>query len=583
MRLVCDIETDGLDPNVIHCLCVEDLDSNENWQFYGDTLETGIKVIADADETIWHNGIGYDIPAIKKIYPAFTPKKVTDTLVLSRMLLPDIKLKDFDMYLGREGDEILPKRLFGSHSLKAWGLRMANHKGDYTGGWDTFNDEMLKYCIQDVKVTKDLYNMLKPWKHDQSAIDAEHRCTEICERIGKFGWTFDTTKAIKLYSELAQMRDDLRDHLGDLFDPWEVHEWFTPKVNNSKIGYVKGEPFRKTKVVHFNPNSRRHIEHCLKAKYRWKPKYLTAQGHAQIDDTILSQLHYPEAQILSKYFMVQKRIGQLSEGSGAWLKKLDDDGKLRHHLVSSATVSGRCAHRSPNLGQVPAVRLPYGRECRELFTVDPGYVLLGADLSGLELRCLAHYMNDEDYIQQIESGDIHTYNQNVAGLKSRDQAKRMIYCLIYGGGDTRLGEIVDGGMHEGQAIRGAFMHNLPSYKELKKAVDVRSHTGSFRGLDGRVIKIRSKHSALNLLLQAAGATIARQWVINIQDAFDAENIDAHIVAWVHDEVQVAVRKGQEDYVGDLIGRMAEETQKTFNLSIPIRSEYKVGQNWAETH
>lgn len=583
MRLVCDIETDGLDPNVIHCLCVEDLDSNENWQFHGESLEAGIKVIAEAEETIWHNGIGYDIPAIKKIYPGFTPKKVTDTLVLSRMLRSDIKTEDFEKYWLTEGDEILPKRLFGSHGLKAWGLRIGTHKGDYTDGWDAFDDDMLQYCIQDVKVTKDLYNLLRPWEHSQSAIDAEHRCAEICEQIGKYGWTFDRTKAVKLYSDLSQTRDNLKDSLSNLFEPWEIYEWITPKVNNSKLGYVKGEPFKKTKVVHFNPNSRRHIEYCLKSKYKWKPKYLTAQGHAQIDDTILSQLPYEEAQILSKYFMIQKRIGQLSEGNGAWLRKLDDDGKLRHQIVSSATVSGRCAHRNPNLGQVPAVRLPYGKECRDLFTVDPGYVLLGSDLSGLELRCLAHYMGDEDYINQIESGDIHTYNQQQAGLTNRDQAKRMIYCLIYGGGDAKLGEVVDGGAAQGKAIRDKFMDNLPAYSKLKAGVDIRAERGFFYGLDERVIKIRSKHSALNLLLQAAGATIARQWVINIQDALDAGNIDAHIVAWVHDEVQVAVRKGQEDHVGDLIGRMAQETQKTFNLKIPIRSEYKVGKTWADTH
>lgn len=583
MRLVCDIETDGLDPNVIHCLCVEDLDSNENWQFHGDSLEAGIKVIAEAEETIWHNGIGYDIPAIKKIYPGFTPKKVTDTLVLSRMLKSDIKTEDFDKYWLAEGDEILPNRLFGSHSLKAWGLRMGTHKGDYTGGWDAFNDEMLKYCIQDVKVTKELYNFLKPWDHNQEAIDSEHRCVEICDKISKFGWTFNESKAIELYAKLAQMREEMEQSLNSLFEPWEVSEWFIPKVNNKKLGYVKGEPFKKTKIVHFNPKSRRHIEHCLRRKYNWKPKYLTAQGHAQIDDTILSQLTYYEAQILSKYFMVQKRIGQLAEGNGAWLKKLDEDKKLRHNLVSSATVSGRCAHRNPNLGQVPAVRLPFGKECRDLFTVDPGYVLLGADLSGLELRCLAHYMGDEDYINQIESGDIHSYNQRQAGLKTRDQAKRMIYCLIYGGGDAKLGEVVDGGYEQGKNIRSKFMSNLPAFSVLKNAVDERAERGFFLGLDKRVINIRSKHSALNLLLQAAGATIARQWVINIQDAFDAGGVDANIVAWVHDEVQVAVRKGQEDYVGHLIGRMAQETQKAFNLRIPIRSEYKVGATWAETH
>lgn len=584
VKLVCDIETNGLDPDVIHCICIEDLDSDENWQFYGPDLETGLKVIADADETIWHNGIGYDIPAIKKIYPGFQPKgRLTDTLVLSRMMRADIMVYDSQRYCDPNESDVLPRSLFGSHSLRAWGIRMGKHKGDYTGGWDTFNQEMLMYCIQDVKVTKALYRSLQVNKWSQQAIDAEHRCSEICDQIGKYGWTFDYKKASELYAYLAGQRSDLETQLKDLFEPWQIHEWFVPKVNNKTKGYKKGVAAVKTKTVYFNPNSRRHIEHCLRSKYNWKPTFMTAQGHAQIDDKILSELPYPEAKTLSRYFMIQKRISQLAEGKGAWLKKVDDDGKLRHQIISSATVSSRCSHRNPNLGQVPATRLEFGKECRELFTVDDGYTLLGSDLSGLELRCLAHYMNDQNYIDQIEGGDIHTYNQKQADLPTRDAAKRMIYCLIYGGGDAKLGEVIERGASAGKELRLRFMNNLPAYARLKEAITEATSRGYLKALDERRVKIRSKHSALNLLLQSAGACIARQWVINIQNEIEQQALDAHIVAWVHDEVQVAVKKGLEERVGNLIGRMAQKTGEEFNLRIPIKAEYKCGRNWSETH
>ena len=140
--------------------------------------------------------------------------------------------------------------------------------------------------------------------------------------------------------------------------------------------------------------------------------------------------------------MLQKRLGMLADGNNAWLKLVDDDGKLRHTINTLGTVTGRASSFGPNLQQVPAVRAAFGKECRELFTVPDGYQLCGADLSGIELRCLAHMLQDGgQYADIIMQGDIHQANADMAGI-SRDQAKTMIYALCYNAGDARLGEIL---------------------------------------------------------------------------------------------------------------------------------------------
>jgi len=585
-RIVWDIETNGLldTMDTLHCICVKCIESGETQSFYGDGVQNGLRLLTEAEEIIGHNIIAFDIPAIRLVYPDFLPTgRVTDTLVLSRLMKADIKNEDFEAYNG-EDSAILPRRLFGSHSLAAWGLRMGNHKGDYEGGWDTFTDEMLKYCEQDVEVTHSLLKHLDVDTWDDNCIRAEHRIHEICTEVGNYGWTLDVEKATKLYADLVQRRIEIEDNLGELFEPWVISEVFIPKVNNSKLGYEKGVPFTKKKTVHFNPNSRRHIEHCLRTKYNWKPTKMTEQGHAQIDDVILATLDYPEAKILAEYFMLQKRIGQLAEGKAAWLKLVNEDTRrIGHTIVCGGTVSGRASHRSPNLAQVPAVRLPYGRECRELFTVDEGYSLVGADLSGIELRCLAHFMKDHDYINTILEGDIHTENQKAAGLPTRDAAKTFIFSLIYGAGDQKLGTLVGGGMQEGRALRSRIMSNLPAFKRLKTNVDQAAKKGYLIGIDKRYTKVRSAHAAFNTLLQSTAATIARHWVIHIYDEIKRQNIDAHILAWVHDEVQIAVKKGHEEDVGNITRRMAQEVGEKFNFNIRIDSEFGIGANWAETH
>ena len=438
-RIVADIESDGLLPQLtqIHVICTLDLDTGEKRSFNPGEIDAGIAYLETASELIFHNGITFDIPALRKIYPDFSTDGITltDTLVLSRLLRPDLKNDDFTQV---SGTGQFPKRLYGSHSLRAWGFRLGVLKGDFSNeetDWSTWTPEMTSYCEQDVVVTAKLLEALAPQDWPQESIRLEHSLAEICYRIGEAGWQFDTKKAIELYARLAQERADLESELRELFPPWEIKEEFVPARNNKTRGYIAGVPVLKSKTVEFNPNSRRHIEHCLRTKYRWKPTVFTAGGDAKIDETILKSLPYPEAQKLAHGFLLSKRIGALAEGKNAWLK-LEDNGVIKHTIISQGTVTGRAAHRGPNVSQVPATRAPYGKECRELFTVPPGYSLVGCDLSGLELRCLAHYLNDGGaYAKELLEGDIHTANMKAVGLPDRQTGKLWGYAWLYGAGD----------------------------------------------------------------------------------------------------------------------------------------------------
>ncbi len=593
MRLVADIETDNFLHKLtkIHCIAVMNADNpSQTWVFGPEEIDDGVALLQSADELIFHNGITFDVPAIQKLHPDFSTDNLTltDTLVLSRLIRADLLERDIkDVW--KDPETRFPKRLMGSHGLKAWGHRLGLLKGDFgeKTDWKEWSQEMQDYCVLDVKVTHKLWKHLAPEKWSQRSIRFEHRLAELCHRIGNAGWTFDVPKSGELYAQLALEKSSIEEELSDLFPPWFVEEEFIPKRDNKRLGYIAGEPFIKQREIKFNPNSRRHIEYCLRQKYNWKPKVFTDSGNAKIDETTLATLPFPEAQKLARSFMLQKRLGMLAEGKNAWMQLVNTDGKLRHTINPLGTVTGRASSFGPNLQQVPAVRAAFGKECRELFTVPNGHILVGADLSSIELRCLAHYLQDGgEFAKEVTSGDIHTANMHSMGLTDRNQAKTAIYCMIYGGGNQRLGEIAGKGAAEGRIIRDRFYKANPAFADLLRQVkSVASNRGYLIGLDGRQLYVRSEHGALNVLLQSCAAILAKQWVHLIDQEIKRQELPATIIAFVHDEIQISVKQqeGVADHVGTLTRRMAEEAGRTFDFRVPIGAEYSIGRTWADTH
>jgi DNA polymerase I-like protein with 3'-5' exonuclease and polymerase domains len=588
MRLVFDLEANGLyyEASHIHCLVAKDIDTGDLHKFGPDKVEQGLKFLMQADLVVGHNVIGYDLPLASKLYTWFVipRERVLDTLVLSRLIYSDLSDRDHQARVQMEG------KLIGSHSLRAWGFRLGILKDEYQGGFDTFSDEMMAYNVQDVVVTERLYEKLSTHEAlSERASVLEHQVAHIVAQQERHGFVFDVKAAEELTACLQIRRGELEQQLQDTFPPWEeVIGEFIPKVNNKSRGYVKGEPILKTKTVVFNPGSRHHIANRLTAFHNWVPKEFTPDGRAKVDEAVLSKLPYPEAKLLTEYLLVQKRLGMLAEGNNAWLKMVKTDGRIHGEVITNGAVTGRATHRNPNVAQTPGVGAPYGLECRRLFSAPRGLKIVGADVSGLELRMLAHFMayyDDGVYGKEVVEGDVHTANQKAAGLDTRNQAKTFIYAFLYGAGPEKIGSIVGKGAKHGKLLKERFLEKTPALAKLIGAVQQASNRGYLVGLDGRRLHIRSSHAALNTLLQSAGALVCKQWMVEVDRMLTVEQWSHKVqqVAWVHDECQFECDPEIAEEFGKKCVECIAKAGDFFNITIPLTGEYKVGNNWAETH
>ena len=573
-KIVFDIEADGLHPNNVWCIVAKELDGKIH-TFDNTQIQEGIKLLQEADTLIGHNIIGYDIPVLEKLYDVKFNCKVEDTLVMSRLFNPV-----------REN----------GHALKAWGWRVGMLKQEQPEDFDSYTPEMLEYCIQDVKLNEAVYKFLIKEGNlfSQKSIDLEHQVASIIKDQEKTGFFFNTQKAMELLAELKTKQLEVED---------EVHNTFTPKLVDDKLvtPYVKKdgelskrgltdaeyhkckmsnnfEPFMRQKLVDFNLGSRKQIGEYL-IDFGWKPVKFTPTGQPIVDEGTLKKIeHIREAKLIADFLLYQKRIAQVT----SWIDELKDD-RVHGSVIPNGTITGRMTHRNPNMAQVPNAGSPYGKECRSCWTVPEGYKLVGIDASSLELRMLAHYMDDPDYIEEVINGDIHTTNQNLAGLKTRDQAKTFIYALVYGAGDAKIGSVAGGGIKKGKELKQTFFKNLPSLKDLKEKVQKASNRGFLKGLDGRKIYVRSQHAALNTLLQGGGAIVMKKAMCILQDLINLNTLDAKFVANIHDEWQIQVKESQADFVGRLGVQAIEKASEYFNMRCPLTGEYKIGDNWYETH
>jgi len=589
MRLIFDIETDGLLDTIskVHCIVAKDIETQKVYSFTPDETEEGVKLLLKAKQLIGHNIQDFDIPALEKIFKVKFKNELVDTLLISRLIWTDIKDRDFK-------EKIVPSQLIGKHSLDAWGYRLGKRKGDYLkkNGFENWTAEMQEYCENDVEVTYLFYLKILQQNYSDDAIDIEHRFAYWIRKQEHQGVNFDLTSAEKLFVFLTKRRLELEQQLTQVFQPIEKHvDTLIPKRDNKTLGYVKGVPVKKFKLVEFNPNSRDHIAERLQLKYNWKPLEFTPTGKPEVNERILNNLKYSEATILAEHFLIQKRLGQLSDGEQSYLKLVTKENKIHGKIITNGAVTGRCTANSPNLQQVVSSSSPYGKEMRSLFVSPSGFRMLGIDFSGLELRVLGHYLHSFDngkFIQELLEGDIHTANQRAIGLTNRNQAKTFIYAYIYGAGNEKLGLITGGNSKEGKRLRDNFEKKLPALKYLKQAVSNAYHNKKFlKGLDSRKLMCRSEHSALNTLIQSAGAIIVKKGTILLNEKLHKNNFvwgeDYAMVLHIHDEMQFIVKENRVDEFKTIAGSIFDDTQLAMNFRCKLDGEIKVGHNWSETH
>ena len=641
IEYVFDVEANGFLAEVtkLHCIWIEDVATGERWDFGPDRVEEGVNFLAVAvamgHRLIGHNIIKYDVPVINKLFPGKLPapsidnvgKVYFDTLVATRMLWPDIRATDGTR-------QALPGKLKGTHKLEAWGYRMGVLKGLYEGGFEAWNPDMHAYCEQDVVVTRALLKRIHAASPPEFGLQMEHEFAFVIAQMELNGFGFDEPAAAELYTQFVKRRQELAVELQAAFPPETIVEEKIAGASNKKLGRVKGQPFTKTTVVEFNPSSRQMIGRRLQA-LGWEPQEFTANGQPKIDETTLASIFRPEAKLLAEHFLVEKRIGQIAEGDQAWLK-LVKDGVIHGGVNPNGAVTGRCTHSRPNMSQVPKVGSPHGAECRALFRpTRKGWVQVGADLSGIELRCKAHYIAAIDggaYAQILLLGDIHWANVLALGLATGDRddsnlvhkivrnaAKTFIYAYLYGAGNHKVATIIyefallalkDAGLpyehlqermfghlnppsdsefaSAGKKLKTRFLRRMPALAKLVENVQAKvKATGSLRALDKRKLRIRSSHSALNTLFQSAGAIIAKLATIIAFRKLHAAGFvwgrDWALMGHFHDELQVECRPEIAEQVGQIIVQAMGEAGEAFAFRLPITGEYRVGKNWCDCH
>ena len=548
MNLVfCDIETDGLDATTIWCAVCRHNGESEvicNEKDFKDYVQR------KAGATfVFHNGIGFDVPVVERLWDfTFHRALVTDTLILSRLADPSRS---------------------GGHSLRNWGNILGFAKGDHDD-WSRLTTEMIDYCIRDVELTEAVYErlMVELDGFSQDSIDLEHEVQWVIQEQERNGWLLDQRLCHILCAKFKERMNEIESNLQALFPP-VVEERYSEKTGKRL----------KDKVHVFNVGSRQQVAERLTAKGAvWKE--LTATGKPVVDEkTLKENYHVPESAQVLEYLLLQKRYAQVN----SWLEHVQEDGRVHGRVITNGAVTGRMTHQSPNMAQVPSVNSEYGEDCRNCWIVPEGRRLVGVDASGLALRMLAHYMGDEEFTNVLLRDDIHTRNQTAAGLATRPQAKTFIYAFLYGAGDAKIGSIVGGTAKDGSDLRTRFLRNTPSLEGLRERVGQASRKGYLIGLDGRRLWIRSEHSALNTLLQAAGAIIMKKALVLLDDYATQHKIDYRFVGNVHDEIQSEVVTEQAEKFGWLAVECIKAAGLSFELRCPLDGEYKVGSTWTETH
>ena len=611
--VVCDIEANGLLHNAtcIWCICAKDFDTGEMFFWGPDELHDFSSFADDVHHWIGHNFIAYDLRMLKKFLNIkIKPLRVTDTLLLSR-------LQEYSKS--------------GGHSLANWG-KFFNYPKVVHEDWTQYSPEMKTRCETDVELNYKVACYLKSRgveKGSKESSQIEHLVQNLLQNQTELGFALDTTKAYQLFAMFHNKTNRLEREIKEEFKQKAVLiDERVPKYKKdgslSRVGLsmyedytVVAGPFSYIKWEEFNLKSP--SQKVSRLSPWWKPTVRT-KGYRKLKDKVKEKkLTQEEADIkaesmwqiceenlatisdeapqslkkLGEYAMYSSRYKEV-EG---WLDALGEDDRVHGEVSSVGSITHRMSHRNPNTANIPGSASPYGKECRSCFTVkDPiNYRLLGVDASGIQLRVLAHYMNDPDYTLSVVSGDIHTKNLEAMGIdkgewnehdkqwSGRNIAKTFIYAWLLGAGDEKVGHICGGDSAFGRRVKDQFLSALPSLAALKTRASDAAKTGGLVGLDGRIIEIKSAHFALSAYLQGAESCVMKWAMIDWQLEVRRLKLDAKQVAIVHDEFQIEVHKDQADIVGKTVVNSIIKAGTHFKMNCPMDGEYKIGLNWSETH
>ena len=587
-KVICDIEANGLQPDKIWCCVCRDVDTDELTIFRDGDADKARQFFAQCDKVIGHNFIGYDVIWLNKLWKTgIKIEKIIDTLVLSR----------------------LADSFRGGHSLKDWGERLQCYK-DHHEDWTQWSQEMEDYCIQDVNVTKKVYDKLKLELRGftKDSIELEHWSQAILERQRMSGFLLDQELALKTKAEIDKRYMEIITQLQDVFPPRKVvtGQWMARRnksgelnsvsqriISGGNVEHVEGDLYNRIEYKEFCIDSPKEI--CERLSGYWKPVVMTPAGQPKVCEINLNTLREdaPDSLKLIKDCKVLKSRSTLIQ---SYFDACGDDGRVHGQVVSIGAGTHRMAHRNPNTGNIPSKGL-YGEVCRQMFTVAPGRKLVGCDAANIQFRVLAHYLNNKELIDQIVNKDMHYYFSQMYGLNPKDQeyddtnhdmvagrkkGKTCTFAIIMGAGVGKIGEVL-GSYEKGKQAFDNLKKNIVGWNKFHKEIEYRAGLGYFVGLDGRKIPLKSAHFGMSSYLQAGEAVIMKRAMIESYKQIKEAKLDAFQVAVVHDEMQWDCAEKDAVAVGEILRNNIIAAGEYYKLRCPLDGEYKIGGNWLETH
>jgi len=608
-KYVFDIETNGLFPDEIWCLVMEDTQSGEvhSYSDFDDDLPSlaeGLNRLTEAALITGHNIIAFDLPVLKNL-TGWVPSdstKIWDTFLMS---------------------QLCRYQRGHLHGLKGWGDFFKYPKGDHED-WSCYSKEMLKYCIRDVNLNAKVYErlskeasvLIKKNPNFLNALKLEHDFALINTEITQKGWVFNMDKAESLYThileEMEHIEDEINPQLGkvavmrgnkevdqitkkDGSYYKRVIDWFQLEEDcKASDGPIKG-PYTRIELVDVNIGQMAEVKKFLMDR-GWKPDDWTVKKingkwikqSPKLTDTSLKPLG-KLGKLISDYYMLRNRLGTV-EG---WVEEVKDeekfnDGRLHGSMFTIGTPSFRCRHRT--IVNIPGVHADYGKELRSLLTCEEGYKVVGADSAGNQFRGLCHYINDPEFTNEVINGDVHQRNADILGI-SRPKAKNFIYAYLFGAGLGKLGEVISGKKSPkiGKEADQKFKDALPGLKVLKDSLEdefrrsqMQTGHGFVAGADGRRIMIGSEHQTLNYLLQTLEGITCKAALVYAYKKIKEKNLEAYPTLFYHDETVFVAKESDADAVMEICIEAFREAPKSVGVMC-MDGDGSIGDSYADVH
>lgn len=599
MKVVVDIEADGLRPKHIWCVCCYEVDTKE-WKVFREGMEQECKeYLENSDLIIGHNIIDFDLPVLRNLWNVqIGVEKVYDTLVMSRLACP--------------------KRARG-HSLKEWGISLGNYK-DHFEDWTHWSEEMEEYCKQDVRVTYDVYRRVQQELAGFSplSIALEHRSQWLLSIQHYNGFDFDMDAAIELKNKMMSEYFILIKKLQEAFPPRKVLKC-TYQARYKKDGTLTAKSQEIISRDNVEPTEEKGIynvyeykeflidspaEIVERLKPYWKPVVWNKPSQKNPDRPVTPKICDenletvgPDAPEAIKDLVRCKILKSRSTLVQSFIDACWEDGRVHGDVISVGASSNRMAHRNPNTGNIPSDGSLYGSDCRALYKAPEGKLIVGCDASGIQLRALAHYVGDEELIHQILHGDIHVHLAKIYGLmpneeydesnpvhkKARKTGKTITYSILMGAGEAKVGSLAGGDKKLGKKIIQKIEAGIKGWSRFKKTIEARAKIGYFKALDGRLITLPNAHKGMSFYLQSFEQAVVKWVMWKAYQRLTKAGYDFKQIAVVHDEIQYEVREDQAEEVGKIVQQCFRDATEYFHSKCPLEGEYKIGKSWKDSH